>query len=100
MHTTCQYKIPHARAPGVQGAALAPLQKNTVFALSPVFFEQSAARVSAKRKFVFFYAGTQMRINPVMQTSKAPSWNHENFSFKSQTAVRENETMQEPTIIG
>ena len=28
-HTTCQYKIPHARAPGVQGAALAPLQKKT-----------------------------------------------------------------------
>ncbi|MBR7108223.1 MAG: hypothetical protein IKC89_07410, partial [Lentisphaeria bacterium] len=36
-HTTCQYKIPHARAPGVQGAALAPLQKKTSSVTAPCF---------------------------------------------------------------
>ena len=38
-HTTCQCKIPHTRAPGVQGAASAPLQKKPAgFATAPFSF--------------------------------------------------------------
>jgi len=59
MHTTCQYKIPHARAPGVQGASvfvtlrrdksLAPLQKNTGFALSGFFIAGGNFKTDSKR---------------------------------------------------